>query len=77
MRDRIPILIGRQIRPVALCVSLNTGYVSINAVLGRTVTSGPMEALIGALGLLVGGLALRAAFTALAELDAAIRDAEV
>lgn len=27
--------------------------------------------------LLVGGLALRAAFTALAELDAAIRDAEV
>ncbi len=42
---------GRDVRPDILFLSLNTGYVSINAVLGRTVISGPQEALIGALGL--------------------------
>lgn len=50
---------GRDVRPDALFLSLNT------------VTSS------SAFVLMVGGLALRAAFTALAELDAAIRDAEV
>lgn len=44
-------VLGRAVRPDVLFLSLNTGYVSINAVLGRTVISGPQEALIGALGL--------------------------
>ena len=44
-------VLGRDVRPATLFLSLNTGYVSLNAVLGRTVISGPQEAIIGALGL--------------------------
>ena len=47
------------------------GFAMLMATLTVTVTSS------SAFVLMVGVLALRAAFTALAELDAAIRDAEV